>query len=82
MIAPELLKILCCPETYQAVSIADPTVVSKANQRIASRQLRNRAGQLIESTIEGAMSRADGKVIYPVRNGIPVLLIGEAISLA
>ena len=31
--------------------------------------------------LEGGLLRADGKVVYPIRNGIPVMLIDEAIPL-
>jgi Uncharacterized conserved protein len=81
MIDPELLKILCCPETHQSVAVADPSLIKELNVQIASGQLRNRAGQSVTEQIEGGLLRADGKVLYPVRSHIPVMLIDEAIPL-
>jgi uncharacterized protein len=81
MIDPELLKILCCPETHQSVALADPSLIKELNVQIASGQLRNRAGQSVTEQIEGGLLRADGKVLYPVRSQIPVMLIDEAIPL-
>jgi len=81
MIDPELLKILCCPETHQSVALADPSLIKALNVQIASGQLRNRAGQSVTEQIEGGLLRADGKVLYPVRSHIPVMLIDEAIPL-
>jgi len=81
MIDPELLKILCCPETHQSVAVADPSLIKELNVQIASGQLRNRAGQSVTEQIEGGLLRADGKVLYPIRSHIPVMLIDEAIPL-
>lgn len=79
MMDPELLKILCCPETHEAVALADPTLLEQLNQAIVSGQLRTRAGRIVKETLTEALVRVDGKLIYPVRNGIPVLLIDEGI---
>ncbi len=81
MIDPELLKILCCPETHQSVAPADPSLIKELNLQIASGRVRNRAGQSVTEQIEEGLLRADGKVLYPVRSHIPVMLIDEAIPL-
>jgi uncharacterized protein YbaR (Trm112 family) len=79
MIDPELLKILCCPETHEAVALAGPTLLDQLNQAIVCGQVRNRAGRIVKETLTEALVRADGKMVYPVRNGIPVLLMDEGI---
>ena len=81
MIDPELLKILCCPETHQEVRMAEPAVVDGLNQQIAAGALKNRAGQLVQERIEGGLIRADGKVLYAIRRNIPVMLVDEGIPL-
>jgi uncharacterized protein YbaR (Trm112 family) len=81
MVDAELLKILCCPETHQAIATAEPAVVEKLNQQIAAGQLRNRAGEPVKEKIDGGLVRADGKFLYPVRQDIPIMLIDEAIPL-
>ncbi len=81
MIAEDLLKILVCPETKQPLRQADRSVLEKVNERIARGDLRNRDGQEVTEPIEEALVTLDGAVLYPVRDGIPVLLIGESISL-
>jgi uncharacterized protein YbaR (Trm112 family) len=81
MIAPDLLKILCCPETHQEVRLAEPAVVDKLNQQIAASALRNRASQLVQEKIDGGLIRADGKFLYPIRRSIPVMLVDEGIPL-
>jgi len=82
MIDPELLKILCCPETHQEVRPADAAVIDRLNGQIATGTLKNRAGQPVQEKIEGGLIRADGKYLYPIRRNIPVMLVDEAIPLA
>ena len=82
MIDPDLLKILCCPETHQTVRSAETAVIDELNRQIAAGTLKNRAGQLVQEKIEGGLTRADGKFLYPVRRNIPVMLVDEGIPLA
>lgn len=81
MLDPDLLKILCCPETHQPLRLAEPALIEKLNQRITSGTLRNRAGNLITEKIDGGLVRADGMVLYPIRQSIPIMLVDEAIPL-
>jgi uncharacterized protein len=82
MIDPDLLKILCCPETHQDLRPAAPTMVDQLNAQIAARSLKNRAGQSVQEKLDDGLVRADGKFLYPVRRNIPVMLVDEAIPLA
>ncbi|MGN6555339.1 MAG: Trm112 family protein [Verrucomicrobiota bacterium] len=81
MIAPDLLKILCCPETHQELQFAATPLIERLNQQIASGTLRNRAGRPVQEALTGGLVRADGKILYPIRQTIPVMLADEAISL-
>lgn len=82
MIRPQLLEILVCPETKQKVREATPEEVASFNAKIALSLLKNRAGSTIKEAIDGALVRVDGKLAYPVRDDIPVMLIEEAFYLA
>jgi uncharacterized protein YbaR (Trm112 family) len=82
MVEPELLKILRCPETHQLLRVAEPALVDSLNQQITGGTLRNRAGQRLNEKIDDGLIRADGRMLYPVRQDIPVLLVEEAIPLA
>ena len=77
----ELLKIICCPETQQSLALADAALIEALNQGIASGQLKNRAGRILAEKLEGGLRRVDGRCVYPLRAGIPILLIDEAIPL-
>ena len=81
MIDPELLKIMCCPETHQPIASAEPALIEKLNQQIDAGQVKNRAGQPVKERIDGGLVRQDGKFLYPIRGGIPIMLIDEAIPV-
>ncbi|HID77313.1 MAG TPA: Trm112 family protein [Planctomycetaceae bacterium] len=81
MIDPKLLEILVCPENRTPLREASQELVEKVNQAIAAGKARNRTGQTLEKPIDGGLVREDGKVLYPVMDDIPVLLIDEGIPL-
>ena len=78
---PELLEILVCPETRQALHLAEPGFVDDLNRRIGEGAVHNRAGQTVRAKVDGGLIRADGRFVYPIRQDIPVMLIEEAIPL-
>jgi uncharacterized protein YbaR (Trm112 family) len=80
-VSPELLEILVCPETKQPVAPATPELLERVNQRIRSGELRNRGGNPVAGELREALVREDGAVLYPVDDGIPVMLIEESIEL-
>ena len=81
MLDPELLKILCCPENHEALTLAEAPLIDQLNQRIAAGQLRNRIGEPVKEKLDGGLIRADRRFLYPIRQDIPVLLIDEAIPV-
>jgi uncharacterized protein YbaR (Trm112 family) len=78
---PDLLAILCCPETKQAVSLADASLIQKVNAALGNGHVRNKANRLLIGQIEGGLLREDQKVLYPIRDRIPVMLIEEGIPM-
>lgn len=77
----ELLDMLCCPETKQDVSLADPALIASLNREIEAGRLKNRGGEMVKENLDSGLIRADRKILYPVREDIPIMLIDEAISL-
>ncbi len=43
--------------------------------------LVNRGGESVQEPIDGGLVREDGRILYPIRDDIPVMLIDEAIEL-
>ena len=82
MIDSKLLQILCCPETHQPLREAELTLIAKLNQAIAGGGVRNRGGKPVSEKLDGGLIRDDGKYLYLIRQGIPVMLVDEAIPLA
>lgn len=76
-----LLAILCCPVTHKGLSLARPDLLKKVNTAIGSGKLINREGSPLDATLKEALITDDGKLLYPVRDGIPVLLEAEAVGL-
>ncbi|MSR45504.1 MAG: hypothetical protein EXS13_00270 [Planctomycetes bacterium] len=81
MLEPELLEILACPETKEAVKLGDPALVAAVNARIARGEQKNRAAQPVREAVEALLVRADGRFAYPVRDGFPIMLVDEALPL-
>lgn len=80
-VSPELIEILVCPETRQPVRPATAAELEALNARVAAGLLRNRGGEPVPKPIAEGLVREDGKVLYPVDDGIPVMLIDESIEL-
>jgi uncharacterized protein YbaR (Trm112 family) len=78
---PELLEILVCPETKQAVAPASDEILDRLNAEIDEKRLRSRGGQRVTSRIAEGLVRDDGKILYVIDDGIPVMLIEESIEL-
>jgi uncharacterized protein YbaR (Trm112 family) len=81
MVDPELLEILVCPETHQAVRLAERELLNRLNQAIRSGGVTNQGGNDVADPIEEGLVRKDDKILYPVREDIPIMLIDEAIEL-
>jgi uncharacterized protein len=80
-IAKDLLAILCCPETKQDVSLADEVIIEKLNEAVSRGQLKNKANKPVIESLDGGLIRSDRKILYPIREDIPVMLIEEGIPL-
>jgi uncharacterized protein YbaR (Trm112 family) len=77
----ELLEILVCPESQQAVTLASAQILERLNSEIDAARLRNRGGDTVEQHIEEGLLREDGQVLYIIDDSIPVMLIDQSIKL-
>lgn len=78
---PELLEILVCPETKQSLRAATGEELAALNALRESGSLRYRGGERVEKSIEEGLVREDGRVLYVVDEGIPVMLSEESLEL-
>lgn len=81
-IKPDLLAILCCPETKQKVTVADDGVISMLNSWVTRGELKSKGDRPVTEPLQAGLVREDGAILYPVRDNIPVMLIEEGIPLA
>ena len=77
----DLLAILCCPETKLDVSLADDALIGKVNEAVNRGVLKNKAQKPVTEPLDGGLIRSDNKILYPIREDIPVMLIEEGIPL-
>ncbi len=76
-----LLTILRCPVTHKGLSVAGRDTLARVNAAIESGGISNRDGTVLSEPLDEVLITDDEKLLYPVNNGIPVLLEGESISL-
>ena len=75
-----LLDIICCPVTRLPLELADAERLESLNAAIRAGDLRNNAEEVISDPLNEALISRDGRLIYPIRDGIPILLEEESIS--
>ena len=75
------LSMLRCPRTGGELRLAGNRELVAVNQSLLDGKLKNAAGHKMERSMEGALISACGRWLYPIHDGIPVLLVEEALSL-
>lgn len=81
MIDKELLEILVCPDDHTPLCVADEELVARLNRAITAGEIKNRSGEAVQKNVQGGLVRQDKTLLYPVIDGIPVLLVDDAIPL-
>ncbi len=74
-------RILICPATRQGLEKASDFHLAGLNRAIGGHRVRTQGGALVEQPLQEALITKDGARIYPVRDGIPVLLVEESIVM-
>jgi uncharacterized protein YbaR (Trm112 family) len=76
-----LLTILRCPVSHKGLSILKKADLKRINDAIEKGELVNQDGDRVAGHLSEALVTDDGKRVYPIADGIPVLLEGEGISM-
>ena len=76
-----LLDIICCPVTHTPLELLSERELARLNESIAERKIKNRDEVIVDEPLEQALVTRAGKLVYPIRDGIPVLLEDQAMPL-
>ena len=66
---PDYLSLLMCPTTRSSLRVATDAEIERANRHCEG------------ESIEAGLVNETGSLLYPIRDGIPVLLVAESIAL-
>jgi len=77
-----LLEIVCCPVSRSPPDRLSERELAALNQAIAARRIKNRDDAIVEEPLEQALVTRSAKLVYPIRDGVPILLEDQAMPLA
>ncbi len=75
-----LLDIICFPITKLSLQLLDSERLSRLNTAIEAGEVKNFAAIKSTEQLEAALVTRDGRLVYPIRNNIPVLMEEESID--
>ena len=78
----KLLDILACPATRQPLALLDKAGLEALNQAIAGGGVHRVDDGAQSEPLREALVTRDRKLVYRIDDGIPVLLVEEAIATA
>lgn len=81
MIDQKFVDMLRSPIDGKPLEIAGNDCVQAVNQAIQRGEIRDRLDQCVSEPIEGGLVTQQGRWLFPIRVGIPSLVVEEAIQI-
>ena len=75
-----LLDILCDPLSKTPLKLLTKSQLDLLNRAIRANEIQTTDGRPVSGDVDSGLITIDGKVIYRIDDGIPVLLADEAIG--
>ncbi len=79
-IPDHLLDILCCPVSHEPLLPLSKEKLKKLNQAIAGGDVQTVDHEPVTEPLKAALITRNHKVVYPIVDGIPVLLAERGIG--
>ena len=76
----KLLDIICCPVSKVPLVPLSAKQITALNKEIAAGTTVNVDAQVVSGLLNAGLLTTDGKIIYRIEDGIPVLLPEEGIA--
>lgn len=76
-----LLDILCCPASKVPLRMLAGSSIDALNRAIAAGTVHNGAGKRVSEPWRSALITQDNRMVYPVVDGIPVMLVDESVAV-
>jgi len=76
-----MLACIRCPITQEDLSLAENSVVERLRADQANGTLVGTLGIQVTETFDGGLVNQSGTYFYPIRDGIPCLVPGEAVAI-
>lgn len=80
-LAPDFLKMLVCPATRKPLRLCSDAELQRLNDRIGKGGVLNRGGAAVVGPLSAGLVPEGEAVVYPILDGIPILLSSEAVPL-
>jgi uncharacterized protein YbaR (Trm112 family) len=77
----EILALIRCPESQSRLHRADESTLSAMNHAIETGSVVNRAGEVVTQPIQSGLVNEKRTLLYPIREGITVLVVDQAIII-
>ena len=78
---PQFLQMLVCPATRKPLREVPADLLRALNSRIEKGGVSNRGGAAVTAPLQAGLRPEGERVVYPIQDGIPILLTTEAIPL-